>query len=71
VRAPQAAGTGYMVSAYSKNPELAYLFIQWFTSPSVTDDAIAHPKGFWDPFRLEFDQNASSTASARDGQDHH
>ena len=50
-RAPQAAGTGYMVSAYSKNPELAYWFIQWFTSPSVGDDAIAHPKGFWDPFR--------------------
>jgi multiple sugar transport system substrate-binding protein len=51
-RSPQAAGTGYMVSAYAKNPELAYHFIQWFTSPSVGDDAVAHPKGFWDPFRL-------------------
>lgn len=51
-RSPQAAGTGYMVSAYAKNPELAYLFIQWFTSPSIGDDAVAHPKGFWDPFRL-------------------
>ncbi len=50
-RAPQAAGTGYMVSAYSKNPELAYLFVQWFTSPSVSDEAVAHPKGFWDPYR--------------------
>lgn len=50
-RAPQAAGTGYMVSAYSKHPELAYHFIQWFTSPSVGNEAIAHPKGFWDPFR--------------------
>ena len=50
-RAPQAAGTGYMVSGYSKNPELAYLFVQWFTSPSVSDEAVAHPKGFWDPFR--------------------
>ncbi len=50
-RAPQAAGTGYMVSAYAKNPELAYLFIQWFTSPSIGDQAVAHPKGFWDPFR--------------------
>jgi multiple sugar transport system substrate-binding protein len=50
-RSPQAAGTGYMVSAYSKNPELAYLFVQWFTSPSVSDEAVAHPKGFWDPFR--------------------
>jgi multiple sugar transport system substrate-binding protein len=50
-RAPQAAGTGYMVSAYAKHPELAYLFIQWFTSPSIGDEAVAHPKGFWDPFR--------------------
>ncbi|MBX6426589.1 MAG: extracellular solute-binding protein [Variibacter sp.] len=50
-RSPQAAGTGYMVSAYSKNPELAYLFTQWLTSPSVGADAVAHPKGFWDPFR--------------------
>jgi multiple sugar transport system substrate-binding protein len=50
-RAPQAAGTGYMVSAYSKHPELAYLFIQWFTSPSIGDQAVAHAKGFWDPFR--------------------
>jgi multiple sugar transport system substrate-binding protein len=50
-RSPQAAGTGYMVSAYSKHPELAYWLIQWFTSPSVGDDAIAHPRGFWDPFR--------------------
>jgi multiple sugar transport system substrate-binding protein len=50
-RAPQAAGTGYMVNAYSKHPELAYYYIQWLTSPSVGDEAIAHPKGFWDPFR--------------------
>jgi len=50
-RSPQAAGTGYMVSAYAKNPELAYLFIQWLTSPSIGDEAVAHPKGFWDPFR--------------------
>ena len=66
-RSPQAAGTGYMVSAYAKNPELAYLFIQWFTSPSIGDEAVAHPKGFWDPFRhVQPDQQgASSTASAR------
>ena len=50
-RAPQAGGTGYMVNAYSKHPELAYYYIQWLTSPSVGDEAIAHPKGFWDPFR--------------------
>ena len=50
-RAAEAAGTSYMVNSYSDHPELAYLFIQWLTSPSVGNDAIAHPKGFWDPFR--------------------
>ena len=50
-RAPEAAGTSYMVNAYSDHPELAYLFIQWLTSPSVGNRAIAHPKGFWDPYR--------------------
>ncbi len=52
-RAAEAAGTSYMVNSYSDHPELAYLFIQWLTSPSVGNRAIAHPKGFWDPFRTQ------------------
>ena len=50
-RAPQAAGTGYMVSRHSKHPELAYYFLQWLTGPTKGDEAIAHPQGFWDPMR--------------------
>jgi multiple sugar transport system substrate-binding protein len=50
-RAPQVAGTGYMVSRYSKHPELAYYFLQWLTGPTKGDEAIAHPKGFWNPMR--------------------
>jgi len=50
-RSPQAAGTGYMISRYSKHPELAYYFLQWFTGPAKGDEAIAHPQGFWDPMR--------------------
>lgn len=50
-RAPQAAGTGYMISRYSKHPELAYYFLQWLTGPTKGDEAIAHPQGFWDPLR--------------------
>lgn len=50
-RVPQAAGTGYMVSKYSKHPELAYYFLQWFTGPTKGDEAIADGKGFWDPMR--------------------
>ena len=72
-RSPQAAGTGYMVSAYAKNPELAYLFIQWFTSPSIGDEAIAHPKGFWDPFRTSNLTHKAILDQVRrgHGQDHH
>jgi multiple sugar transport system substrate-binding protein len=50
-RSPQVAGTGYMVSRYSKHPELAYYFLQWLTGPTKGDEAIAHPKGFWNPLR--------------------
>jgi multiple sugar transport system substrate-binding protein len=48
---PQAAGTGYMISRYSKHPELAYYFLQWLTGPTKGDEAIADPQGFWDPMR--------------------
>jgi multiple sugar transport system substrate-binding protein len=51
-RVPQAAGTGYMISSYSKHPELAYYFLQWLTGPTVGDEAIADPQGFWDPRRM-------------------
>jgi multiple sugar transport system substrate-binding protein len=50
-RSPQAAGTGYLVSRYSKHPELAYYFLQWFTGPTKGDEAIADPNGLWDPMR--------------------
>ena len=50
-RTPQAAGTGYMVNKHSKHPELAYWYIQWLTSPTIGDEAVADPKGFWDPFK--------------------
>lgn len=50
-RAPDAAGTGYMVSRYSKHPELAYYYIQWLTAPTKGDELIADGKGFWDAFR--------------------
>ena len=50
-RSPQVAGTGYMVSRYSKHPELAYYFLQWLTGPTKGDEAMAHPQGFWDPMR--------------------
>ena len=50
-RSPQAAGAGYMISRYSKHPELAYYFLQWLTGPTKGDEAMAHPQGFWDPMR--------------------
>jgi multiple sugar transport system substrate-binding protein len=50
-RSVQPAGTQYMVSRYSKHPEAAYWFLQWFTGPEVGNRAVADPAGFWDPFR--------------------
>lgn len=50
-RSPQTAGTGYMISRYSKHPELAYYFVQWLTGPAKGDEAMAHPQGFWEPMR--------------------
>jgi multiple sugar transport system substrate-binding protein len=50
-RSVQPAGTMYMVSRYSKHPEAAYWFLQWFSSPEVADRAVADPAGFWDPYR--------------------
>jgi multiple sugar transport system substrate-binding protein len=52
-RAAEAAGTGYMVNSNSDHPELAYWYIQWLTSPSVGNRAIANKKGFWDPYRTQ------------------
>lgn len=50
-RSPPAGGTGYMISRYSKHPELAYYFVQWLTGPAKGDEAMAHPQGFWGPMR--------------------
>jgi len=50
-RSAQAAGFGWMVSRYSKHPELAYYFAQWLSGPTKGDEMIADPKGFWDPLR--------------------
>ncbi len=50
-RSVQPAGTNYMVSKYSKHPEAAYWFLQWFTGPEMGNRAVADPDGFWDPFR--------------------
>ncbi len=50
-RSVQPAGTMYMASKYSKHPEAAYWFLQWFTGPEVGDRAVADPAGFWDPYR--------------------
>jgi ABC-type glycerol-3-phosphate transport system substrate-binding protein len=60
-RSTQAAGTGYMVSRYSKHPELAYYFLQWLTGPTKGDEAIADPKGFWDPMRHSNLNNSAIT----------
>jgi multiple sugar transport system substrate-binding protein len=58
-RSVQPAGTNYMVSRFSKHPEAAYWFLQWFTGPEVGNRAVADRDGFWEPFRVgqEKDKN--------------
>jgi multiple sugar transport system substrate-binding protein len=45
-------GYGYAVSKYSKNPELAYAYAQWMTSPTISADAIPYLGGYSDPYRI-------------------
>ncbi|RPH81203.1 MAG: extracellular solute-binding protein, partial [Candidatus Rokuibacteriota bacterium] len=61
-RAVQPAGTNYMVSSFSKHPEAAYWFLQWFTGPAVGNRTVADRDGFWEPFRVGQDKDASIVA---------
>jgi multiple sugar transport system substrate-binding protein len=45
-------GYGYTVSKYSANPELAYAYAQWMTSPTRSADAIPYLGGYSDPYRV-------------------
>lgn len=45
-------GYGYAVSKYSENPELAYAYSQWMTSPTISADAIPYLGGYSDPYRV-------------------
>lgn len=45
-------GYGYAVSRYSENPELAYAYAQWMTSPTIGADAIPYLGGYSDPYRV-------------------
>ena len=44
------SGYGAIVSRHSKNPELAYLFLQYVNSPKMSLEGITQP-GAFDPFR--------------------
>jgi len=48
---PMADSWSYIVSAYSKYPELAYLWVQYNQSPQVSTKAIMAEGGYFDPFR--------------------
>ncbi|RLI46474.1 hypothetical protein DRO64_00905 [Candidatus Bathyarchaeota archaeon] len=37
---------------YSKNPELAYLFAQFFVSPEPSTKIVEDPAGYFEPFRM-------------------
>jgi multiple sugar transport system substrate-binding protein len=61
-RSVQPAGTNYMVSKFSKHPEAAYWFLQWFTGPEVGNRTVADRDGFWEPFRVGQDKDKNIVA---------
>jgi len=48
----QAASHVLIVNKYSKNPELAYLFAQYFVSPRASMRIVEDPAGYFEPFRV-------------------
>ena len=48
----QAASHVLIVDRYSKNPELAYLFAQFFVSPEPSTRIVEDPAGYFEPFRM-------------------
>ncbi len=44
-------GWNYVVSTYSGNPEIAYLFTLYAASPVMSTIAVRDPGGYFDPFR--------------------
>jgi multiple sugar transport system substrate-binding protein len=44
-------GWNYVVSSASKEPEIAYLFTLYATSPVISILAVRDPDGYFDPFR--------------------
>lgn len=46
-------GWNYAVSAHSAQPELAYLFTLFCTSPAISTRVVSEPGGYFDPFRQE------------------
>lgn len=41
----------FVVNSYSQHPELAYLYAQWLTGPTMSMRAIPNKGGYFDPFR--------------------
>ncbi|MEM4310975.1 MAG: extracellular solute-binding protein [Nitrososphaerales archaeon] len=46
-----AASHVITVSKYSKNPELAYLFVQYYVSPTAGTKIVEDPAGYYEPYR--------------------
>lgn len=44
-------GWMYMVSRYSRNPEIAYLMCQWLYSPRISTKVLPAKGGYMDPYR--------------------
>jgi multiple sugar transport system substrate-binding protein len=46
-----AASHVFGINAHAEHPELAYLLLQYYTDPEVSEKIILDPAGFYEPFR--------------------
>jgi multiple sugar transport system substrate-binding protein len=47
-----ALDNSIFVNAFGKNPELAYLFMQWYLDADISATWLPDPGGWYEPFRL-------------------
>jgi multiple sugar transport system substrate-binding protein len=50
----------WVVSQYSQIPELAYLYMQWLSGPTMSMRSIPNQGGYFDPYRANHFRNPSS-----------
>ena len=54
----------FVVNTYSEIPEIAYLYAQWITGPTMSMRSIPNKGGYFDPYRVGHFTNPSAELAA-------